>query len=437
MKTMQIKQTFQNRPLVVGTLLLTLSGALTRLLGFLYRIYLSRIFGAEGMGLFQLTAPVLAITYALCSAGFHTAVSKQVSAEISKGNKQPQTILMAAIALSLPLSIICALAVYYLSPLIAGVCLLEPRTTPYLKVMAYVIPWSALHACVNGYFYGLQKSHVPALSQFIEQCGRILFVYIALSLTCTPSLSTVIWGMVFGEGAGVLCDVLFLKGQGLRNLKWNLVETHITPLNKIAIPTSANRLTLNLMQSFEAIVLPNSLRQFGCSQTEALSTYGTLTGMALPFILFPNALTSSLSMVLLPAISSKHASGEEEPMNRTVRKATSFSILMGLGFAFLFLVFGDTIGALAFHSNEAGKYLRMLALTCPFLYLNTTLAGILQGYGKILALYRINVICLALRLTIVLLLVPHYGIVVYFWGLLASQTLQSILSLGKIKNRVG
>ena len=76
-----------SHPLVWGTLLLTLTGLISRTIGFFYRIYLSRCFGEEGMGIYQLLGPVLSLSFALTASGYQTAISK-VIAEKTAGDKK-------------------------------------------------------------------------------------------------------------------------------------------------------------------------------------------------------------------------------------------------------------------------------------------------------------------------------------------------------------
>ena len=45
-------------PLLTGALFLTLAGFFSRFIGFFYKIFLSRVIGAEGMGIYQLVFPV-------------------------------------------------------------------------------------------------------------------------------------------------------------------------------------------------------------------------------------------------------------------------------------------------------------------------------------------------------------------------------------------
>ena len=62
--------------LIKGTLILTAAGLSSRIIGFFYRIFLSRMFGEEGMGIYELMNPVLSLTFALCTSGIQSAVSK-------------------------------------------------------------------------------------------------------------------------------------------------------------------------------------------------------------------------------------------------------------------------------------------------------------------------------------------------------------------------
>ena len=159
----------QTHPLITGTIILTMTGLISRLMGFFYRIYLSRIFGEEGMGIYQLTGPVLSISYSLTSAAFQTAISKLVAENTAKRQENRSKPLIAALFVSLPLSILCNYIVYFYSDFIAYSLLAEPRTASMLRILSFAIPITCIHSCINGYFYGIQKTTAPAASQLLEQ----------------------------------------------------------------------------------------------------------------------------------------------------------------------------------------------------------------------------------------------------------------------------
>ena len=48
-----------------GTLLLTIAGLLSRIMGFFYRIFLANTIGAEGMGIYQLIFPIYSVCFSL------------------------------------------------------------------------------------------------------------------------------------------------------------------------------------------------------------------------------------------------------------------------------------------------------------------------------------------------------------------------------------
>ena len=74
----------KRHPLIFGTIILTATGLITRVIGFFYRIYLSRLFGEEGMGIYQLLSPALSLSFSLTAAGYQTAISKYVAAQKSR-----------------------------------------------------------------------------------------------------------------------------------------------------------------------------------------------------------------------------------------------------------------------------------------------------------------------------------------------------------------
>lgn len=429
----------KKHPLVVGTLILTLTGLLSRVIGFFYRIYLSRLFGEEGMGLYQLLSPVLSLSFSLTAAGYQTAISKLV-AEQAATSKMPSLRPMAAgMSISLPLSLLCNAVIYFFADPIASLLLQEPRTAPMLRILSFSIPLGAVHSCVNGYFYGVKKAGIPSASQLLEQLTRVGCVYI-VSARClaagkTPSIGVAVLGLTIGELSSMLfsiaaiwqCKTSRKSVSGLRRLPSS--PGLYRGVLSMALPLTANRIVLNLLQSVESVSIPSRLRLYGYDNVTALSVYGVLTGMAMPFIFFPNALTSSVAVLLLPLISENYALGNYDTVRQATVKTVKYCGALGIccmaGFVFL----GSWAGTTLFNSPLAGYFIRTLGFICPFLYLDTTLSSILQGLGKAGHIFVMNVACLLIRLAFVFLAVPRFGITGYLWGLLASQLALGILYL--------
>lgn len=437
----------RNRTFIKGTLILTLTGLLSRVIGFFYRIYLSRLFGEEGMGIYQLLSPVLALSFSLCAAGIQTAISKYVAASVAKGNrKDSYRYLFTGLFLSLLLSVPCMLLLLMFSDFVAVHFLLEARTASMLRIIALSIPAGAVHSCINGYYYGIKKTMLPSSTQLIEQFMRFFCVlaadFLARRSHTVPHINAAVVGLVVGECAAMLISLLaiyfrfYREEAGGKPLPcpnaggFDISRFHaVRDLLVLAFPLTVSRIVVNLLQSVEAVAIPSRLCRYGYDSVTALSVYGVLTGMALPLLFFPNALTGSMSLLLLPMVSEADARGNTDAVKNTTLKTIYSCLLLGAACTLFFFLSGPFLGRFLFHSELAGRYIRSLSLLCPFLYLCTTLSGILHGLGKAVSVFFVNVFSLSLRLLFVFFLIPAFGIDCYILSMVLSQLLSAFFYL--------
>ena len=263
----------------------------------------------------------------------------------------------------------------------------------------------------------------------MEQCSRVLSVFIITTigeaLGKIPTLNTTVVGLVVGEVISTfICVIAFLHHLRISHSPTpHHTKIPYTAFGAMVLPLVANRITLNLLQSIETVSLPAYLKLFGYDSSTALSVYGVLTGMAFPLLFFPNAITGSFAVLLLPMISEKISAGDRTGVKHLTLKTIQTCSLLGFCCMSVFFLFGNFIGNTLFHSELAGYFIRTLSFICPFLYLNNTLSAILQGMGKVLFLFFVNVSALLLRLLFLYTFVPTYGILGYLWGILAGQLL--------------
>lgn len=414
-----MKLNFKNA-LIKGTLILTLAGLLSRTLGFFYRIFLTRAIGSEGIGLFQLVTPVIGIVFALCSAGVQTGISK-FSATSKKGIEW----LVAGLFLSLPLSVVAALVIYTGSDYIATRLLLNPQCASLLKIMAVAFPFSTFHNCVNGYYYGKKCASIPAFSQLLEQIIRIAVVFLYANYCQTNNITVDAMCAVYGNLAGELASfafcviALFIHKRPSFSINETLLHTKTIFL--FSMPLTFNRLLMHILQSGEAILIPAQLLLYGHNASEALSIYGILNGMVLPLILFPCAITNSLSVMLLPEISHAQAQEDENMIIHTIKTSIYLCVVMGIISTLLFIFYGASIGATIFDEPLVYTFSLVIAWLCPFVYLSTTLGSVLNGLGFTTTTCIHNISCIVIRILFLIFFVPTHGITAYLWGLLIAQ----------------
>lgn len=508
------------RAFFTGTLLLASTGFLCRVLGFFYRIFMSRAIGAEGLGLYHLVHPVFNICFALCAGSVQTALSQYIAAHRERG----KAVFFMGLSISLSFSLVLAWLIWSFREPMARFLLLEPRCAPLLPGIAVSVPFAALHACINGYYYGEQKTRVPAFSQVMEQVVRIGLVFAIASL-CVQNgkeltASLAVLGHLIGEMTSAaftfLCCLLCPPGgrvvrrqkksaehetlqregvaytqrqsqqssmrsqrmpqknvtPGQQKPQQNVARSQHQPwqnakpgqqkpqqnaalsqrlphrntqqaasgdlaaLGALALPLMGNRLVLNLLGSAEAVWIPSKLSAFGLTDSQSLSVYGALTSMALPFVLFPSAITNSMAVLLLPSAARAQAGGEHGRISSMISFSVWSSLSMGILCIGLFTRFGRMLGEEIFQKPEAGSYITILCWLCPFLYLSTTLGSIQNGLGKTSVTFLQNTAALCVRLAFVILAIPIAGIRGYLWGMLLSELLLALMSFYSVSRLI-
>ncbi|MDO4325205.1 MAG: polysaccharide biosynthesis protein [bacterium] len=439
--------------LITGTLLLTFTGFISRILGFVYRIFLSRTIGAEGLGIYQMIFPLYGICMAICASAIETAISRFVAANLSR----TRSVLRTGFLISFSLSLITAGLIFCFSDFLAVHVLMEPRCAKLLPIMALAIPCTSIHDCICGCCYGSQKASIPGLSHLVELSARMITVFFLASYCLEHGIeitvTVAVYGLLAGEATSALFTLLSFLLSGIGKQKTKSTASHMThtagrlsfwqdfqitaaSLMTMALPLIANRLVLSGLQSAEAILIPNRLSAFGLTSSEAISTYGTLTGMAVPFIMFPSTISTSLAVMLLPTVSQAQAAGNHSHIGLTAERSISFSLTIGILFTGIFILFGKDLGMTVFHSEAAGIYITILAWLCPFLYLCTTLGSILNGLGKTSTTFINQVAAQLLLLTFVVFGIPKFGIIAYLWGNLAAQLFLTALHIWALRREI-
>ena len=436
-------------PLIRGAFILTLAGLISRIIGFFYKIFLASLIGAEGIGIYQMVFPLYILCTSLASAGIQTAISRFTAENLSTGRSQAvRKLFRISLAMAIFLSVIMSSLLFLLSEPISLYLLREKRCLPILRLMAIAIPFEVIHGCIAGYFLGQQKSSIPAWLQLLEQAVRVgatvLLYQILLQRQETPTPVLAAEGLLIAELTVTLASLTVLTfSQPVSKTTPAAVSGPLLSRRQaircivgVAFPITCNRLLLNVLQSVEAAMIPLRLQRYYETSSTALSIYGVFTGMALPLIMFPCAITGSFSMVLLPSISEAHALKNDKKIAATIRSSLLLCLFLGTLCTAAFLQFGPALGLLLYHEDRVGSYLVTLAWICPFLYLNTVTASILHGLGKTMEVFLHNLAGLTLRLLFTWFLVPVFGIQGCLWGLLLSQLVTAMLSILTLKQTI-
>ena len=421
-----------------GTLILTCTGLLCRLAGFFYRIFLSHTIGAQGVGIYQLSLPLSALLLAMTAFGMQAVISRGCASLQALGkDQQAKDTFLLGTGICMFLSVGISFILYKNAVFIAVRILKEPATLPLICLMSFCFPLSALHTCVSSYYYSMKQALTPSCIQLFEQAVRIgssYLVYLILlseKKPATPLLAGI--GALCGEIAACLSSLLTL-GIHFQKTSYKIRFIHkpfasICRLFWESVPHTLNKVLLTLLGSIEVVLIPGQLQAYGLSRTDALGVYGVFTGMTLPLLLFPSALTTSAAVMLMPSIVQLQALGNRKRISYVVRSSCMGCLFLGCICALFFLFFGHFAGVFLFNSITAGNYITSLAFICPFLYMNTAMVSILNGLGKASRCLFHNMSGALLRILFVIFAIPAMGIRGYFYGMLSGELLLSLLHL--------
>lgn len=379
-----------------GALILTAAGFIVKILGALYRIPLALLIKDEGMGLYQMAYPIYLILLSISTAGLPTAISKMVSEDAALGRlKNAYRIFIVSLAVLASVGLVLTIVLVASAELLAVNVYKNPKAYYPIISIAPAIFFVSVMSCFRGFFQGLQDMTPSAISQVVEQIGRVVAVFILADLLLPYGVEFAAAGAAFGPVAGAAAGLFVLilvyynrKGYLLKKMRLDTSKTlesfvHIIyRLFFFAIPITLGGLISPFMNMADAAIVSSRLQDAGFSVTRATELFGQLTGMAAPLVNLPVVVTTALSASLVPAISEAMALNNRQMIASRAETGMRLSVIFGLPAAVGMYVLAEPITRLLYKNAEAGISLEILAWGVVFLALTQTTTGILQGIGQ-------------------------------------------------------
>ncbi len=371
-----------------GALLLTGVSLFSQILGFMYRVWLARLIGAEAIGLYQLVMPAYSIIMSLCVSGFTVAVSRLTASYAALGRTRAirQAVNTARVAY-LAMILCAAVLIIPFSDGISVALLGDARCRLGLLLLLPCIlltGWENVH---KNYFYGRKNVIPPAISEVLEQIIRTALI-LGLLFFLRPiyeetQVGMIILGMIISEIVSA-CLLSFLYRRDRKKIgdAGDLEPAIRNAVRKIAVPVAAANLLTNLIGSVNSIIIPGRLIVSGVDQSEALSAFGVAFGMTMPLLSLPLAFTGSVGLVMLPRLAESAAVKNFAAIRRRLRSGI---LAAGAAIAVctaILIPYGAPIARSLFRNPNAGQYMIPLAIATVFVGFESLLGAFLNGLGK-------------------------------------------------------
>jgi len=419
--------------------ILTATSLILRSIGILFRIYVSNRIGAEGMGLYQLILSVYVLMASFATSGLTTAVTRLCTDEFAFGRiASAKRILYLGVLISIAVGAVSGVVLYSCADVVAVHFLHDVRAISSLRILTVSLPFMGASSCIKGYLMARRKVTSSSIAQILEQLVRIGVIWCILELRDVQTVEGACYTVLFGDTVAEAVSCLYMILSYLADTRHisncdTLVSKGIfRRMMAISLPITGGRYLNSGLRTMENLMVPQALFAFTASREVALSQFGILKGMAMPLIFFPSSFLNAFSSLLIPEISEAKALSNTRQLQRTIERALHMTLLSSILISGVFFLTAYPLGEWLYHSKDVGRMLLLLAPLAPVMYLESVVVGILKGLDQQTHSLLYSVWDSVLRIVLIVLLVPRFGIDGFYAVMVFSNLLTCFLNLRRL-----
>ncbi len=368
-----------------------LATMLAKIIGACYRIPLTNILGAEGMGLYQTIYPVYALILTASSGAMPLAISVLVSEKNASGNLNgSRSIIKSALGTLLVMGGILVITLVLLSGLLATLQGAPLTKIGYIAIAPSILFVSGI-AVFKGWFQGTHSLLPSALANVTEALFKLI---VGLSLAFTlkdKGVAYQVAGAMLGVSASEAITLLALfllyrrKNPPLQlasNLKFSREE--YKEILKISLPITLGGMIFPLTQFIDSFMVVNILKG-DLGVNVATAYYGVFSGPVSTLINLPISLSLAIGIAVVPHLAKDKEERDLTAIRLKTSTAIKVAVLIGVPFAMLFLsapreILSLLYGGLSEEELTLGQELLTIgAPTVIFIAITEICTSVLQG----------------------------------------------------------
>ena len=408
---------------IKSTIILVIGGLLTKVLGMLIRIVITRIIGTYGIGLYSLISPTFMLLNTIAQFGLPTSLNIL----IAKNKTSSKKLISTSCFISLFIDAIIFIILFIFGKNIAINLLKESKCVLGIISIAFVLPFMSVSNMLRSYFFAKMRMYPHVITNVLEDVVRLIFIIILLpyflKLGIKYAIAFIMLTNVLSELTSIII-FLFL----IPNFKVNKKELipnfdTIKELFRICIPTTGSRLIGSIGYFLEPIILTFVLLSVGYSNSFIVNQYGIINGYVMPLLLLPSFFTMALSNALIPIVSSNYEKHNYSYIKKKVRQAIFYSLLIGIPATIVFLSFPGIPLKFIYNTNLGINYIKFLAPICLLHYIQAPISSSLQAMGKAKISLKGTFYGVLIRTT---LLFSLSYLKIGIWGLICSISINII-----------
>ncbi len=407
---------------------------ITRLLGFIFRIWLSRTIGAEALGIYQISFSVFMVLLTLVSSGIPLIISRLTAKHIANKDKklEYQTLTTAIIISSILSLVICAIVVIFQKPI--SHIFADDSCMIILLMLLPALVFSSIYSAVRGNLWGRNKYVTSCSAELFEQVMRMIICYLLLC-GIWPIFSGAV-GAALSLSIACLFSCLFVIFLYFKSGGRFAKPNNYKEIIKTSTPITLIRVASSLIQPVIAIIIPLRLVSAGYTSSQSLSLFGIATGMTLPLLFIPMTIIGSLSYALVPDLSSALAKKDENYIASRTTTSLVFSLFVAFFIVPIFMGAGENIGSFFFDNSYSGILLSSSAWIIIPMCITNISSSILNAVGLEIKSFKNYIIGSIMMLLCIWFLPKYVGINALTYAMGTCFTMSSILNIRMIKKQV-
>ncbi len=432
-------------------ILMTSVALILRTVSVSFNVYISNKIGAEALGLFTLIGSVYSFALTLATSGINLTSTRMVSDALGRADHAGvRRAMVRCITYALSFGLLAAFLLYSLSEPLGIKILKDERTVSSLRLLSITLPLIALSSSLHGYFTAMRRVYksagVQIYEQFVHIAACIIFLELVFAKDIESSCIALVLGGALAEVAScALAIILYVwdKKKHLQKKKYSpSAENTTKKMLSIALPLAFSAYFRSALLTIEHILIPHGLQKSGANRASALASYGVLQGMVLPIVLFPAAFIQSFAGLLVPELAELKVQENDTEIKYIASRSSQIALIFAMGVAGVMICFSRELGSVIYGNDDAGRYIRVLALIIPIMYLDTTVDSMLKGLGEQLYTMNINIIDSLCSVIMVQIFIPFMGIYGYILLIMISEifnfsfSLLKLLKVSKMKVRI-
>lgn len=415
--------------------LISVFSILTRLLGFLLRIFLSRTIGAEALGIYQVALSVFMVLLTVVSSGLTLIISRMTASyRVTQDKKAGASLVTSSLFVGLTVSILLCAIMLIFKNLFANLFTDENC----IKILIILLPslvFSAVYSVFRGAMWGHDNYFALCVTELFEMVIKIAFSILLLnaSLSVLESATRVAWSFTLScLFSALFVVILFFYYGGKLGKPTKVYKTVL----KRSAPITGVRIVGSLVQPLIALILPARLMLAGYTSSQAMSIYGIALGMTFPLLFLPTTLTGSLSTALVPDISMAMAENNNAHIQNRVTASVNFTLFISFLVVPIFMAIGDKIGIFLYNEPLSGTLLQFSSWIMVPIGLTNITSAILNSVGLEVKSFINYVVGGIFTFISVMCLTNYMGVLSLPFGMGVSTTITLVLNVIMLKRKL-